>query len=64
VEVLRFCQVSPVGTGLTSASHRSDWCSPVVLVLLVPLRSRVGFGGCWFLGPVALQWLCGLDKLG
>jgi hypothetical protein len=60
LEVLRFCQVAPVGTGLIGAAHPSDRCSPVVLELLVPLRSRVGVGGCWFLGPVALQWLRGL----
>jgi hypothetical protein len=50
--------------GLTGAAHRPDWCSPVVLELLVPLRSRVGVGGCWFLGPVALQWLHGLSQVG
>jgi hypothetical protein len=64
VEVLRFCQVAPAGTGLTGAAHRSDRCSSVVLELLVPLRYRVGVGGCWFLGPVALQWLHGLGQLG
>jgi hypothetical protein len=42
------------------AAHQPDRCSLVVLELLVPLRSRVGVGGCWFLGPVALQWVCGL----
>jgi hypothetical protein len=35
-----------------------------VLELLVPLRSRVRVGGCWFLRPVALQWLRGLGQLG
>jgi hypothetical protein len=64
VEVLRFCQVAPAGTGLTGAAQRSDWCSPVVLELLDPTHSRVGVGGCWFLGPVALQWLRGFGQLG
>jgi hypothetical protein len=63
VEVLRFCQVAVAKTGLTGAAHWSDPCSPVVLELLVPLRSRVGAGGCWFLGPVALQWLRDLGQL-
>jgi hypothetical protein len=52
-----FCgssQILPAGTGRTGAAHRPDRCRPVVLELLVPLRSRVGVGGCWFLGPVAL----------
>jgi hypothetical protein len=35
-----------------------------LLELLVALRSRVGFGGCWFLGSVALQWLRGPGQLG
>jgi hypothetical protein len=57
------CLVSPAGTGLTGGAHRSDrwvcrlevWCS-------------AAFSGrkvvCWFLGPVALQWLRGLGQLG
>jgi hypothetical protein len=52
-----FCVSSHIlsaGTGFTGAAHRLDRCSPVVLELLVPLCSRVGVGGCWFLGPVAL----------
>jgi hypothetical protein len=57
-------QVLPGAPARTGASHRSDWCSLVVLELLVLLRSRVGVGGCWFLGPVALQWLRGLGQLG
>jgi hypothetical protein len=51
--VWAFCgssQILPVGTSLTGAAHRPDRCSPVVLELLVLLRSRVGGGGCWFLG--------------
>jgi hypothetical protein len=63
VEVRRFCQVAPAGIGLIGVAHRSDWCSPAELDLLVPLRFRVGLGGCWFLGPVALQWLHGLVQL-
>jgi hypothetical protein len=42
-------------TGLTGAGDRSDRCGLVLLELLFSLRSRVGLGGCWFLGPVALQ---------
>jgi hypothetical protein len=64
MEVLRFSLFAPTRTGLTGAAHRSDRCSPVVLKLLVLLRSRLGLGGCWFLGSVALQWLCGLGQLG
>jgi hypothetical protein len=64
VEVLRICRCALAGTGLTSAAHRSDRCRTVLLELLLPLRSRVGVGGCWFLGPVALQWLRGLGQLG
>jgi hypothetical protein len=64
VEVLRFCQVAPIGTGLTGATHRFDRCSLVVLEVLVPLCSRVGVCGCWFLGPLALQCLRGLGQLG
>jgi hypothetical protein len=41
-------------TGLTGAGDRCDWCGLWLLELLVPLHSRVGFGGCCFLGPVAL----------
>jgi hypothetical protein len=63
-EVLRFFHVPLAGTGLTGAAHRFDRCSPVVLELLVLLRSRVGVGCCWYLGPVALQWLRGLGQLG
>jgi hypothetical protein len=62
-----FCgssQVLPAGTGLTGAAHQPDQCRSVVLELLVPLRSRVCVGGCWFLGPAALQWLRGLSQLG
>jgi hypothetical protein len=62
-----FCgssQILPAGTGLTGAAHQPDRCSPVVLELLVSLRSRVGVGGCSFLGPVALQRLRGLVQLG
>jgi hypothetical protein len=54
VEVLRFFWIASVWTGVTGAAHRSDRCSLVVLKLLVSLRSPVGVGGCWFLGPVAL----------
>jgi hypothetical protein len=64
VEDLRFSQVALAGIGLTGAAHRSDWCSPVVLELLVPLQSRVGVGGCWFLGSISLQYLRGLGQLG
>jgi hypothetical protein len=35
-----------------------------MLELLFLLRPRVDFGGCWFLGSVALQWLRGLGQLG
>jgi hypothetical protein len=35
--------------------HRSDSLPYQILVLTVV---------CWFLGPVALQWLCGLGQLG
>jgi hypothetical protein len=46
VEVLRFCQGAPAGTGLTGVCDRSDWCSPVA--------ARVGFsaafsGRLWWL---------------
>jgi hypothetical protein len=64
MEVLRFCQIAPAVTSLTGVAHRSDQCRTVVLELLVPLRSRVGIGGCWFLGLVALKWLRGLGQLG
>jgi hypothetical protein len=39
-----FCggrQVSPVGTGLTGATHRSDWCWSVDSSFGVALRSQV-----------------------
>jgi hypothetical protein len=58
------CQVSPIGTGLTGDAHRPDRCSSVRLECCVPLRSRVCEVGGWFLGPVALPWLCGLANLG
>jgi hypothetical protein len=64
MEVLRISWLAPAGTSLTGASHRSDRCKTMVLEVLVPLRSRVHVGGCWFLGPVALQWLCGLGQRG
>jgi hypothetical protein len=35
-----------------------------VLELLVSPLSQVREGGCWFLGPVALQWLRDLGQLG
>jgi hypothetical protein len=47
-------------TGLTGGAHRPDQCRSVRLEFGVPLRSRVREVGCWFLGPVALQWLRGL----
>jgi hypothetical protein len=52
-------------TGLTGVGTccGSSQCSVMVLELLVLLRSQVGVGGCWFLGWVALQWLCGLGQL-
>jgi hypothetical protein len=56
--VVAFCgssQVLLAGTGLTDGAHRPNRCRSVALELLVPLRSRVGEGGGWFLGPVALQ---------
>jgi hypothetical protein len=49
--------------GLTGCAHRPDRCNSVRLEVCVPLRSRVREVGCWFLGPVALQWLCGLGQL-
>jgi hypothetical protein len=64
VVVLRFCQAGPAGTGLTSATHWSDRCSPVVLELLVPLRSRVGVGDCWFLGLIVSSGYMVLANLG
>jgi hypothetical protein len=36
------CSASPVGTGLTGGSHRSDQCWSVDSRFGVPLRSRVG----------------------
>jgi hypothetical protein len=51
-------------TGLTGGAHRPDRCKSVRLEVCVPLCSRVREVGCWFLGPVALQWLCGLGQLG
>jgi hypothetical protein len=55
------CSVSPAGTGLTSGAHRSDRCGSVDSRFGGPLRSRVG-RLCVGLGPVALQWLRGLDQ--
>jgi hypothetical protein len=49
--------------GFTSRD-RSDRYRLVRLEFCVPLRSRVCEVGSWFLGPVALQWLCGLGQLG
>jgi hypothetical protein len=57
------CQVSPAGTGLTGGAHRSDRWRSVDSRFSVPLRSRVGEVGSWFLGSVALQWLRGLGQL-
>jgi hypothetical protein len=62
-----FCgsrQISLAGTDLTSGAHRPDRCRSVRLECCVPLRSRVCEVGSWFLGLVALQWLCGLANLG
>jgi hypothetical protein len=53
VEISRFHQ-----------QDRSDRCRSVRLEFGVPLRSRVREVCCWFLGLVALQWLCGLGQLG
>jgi hypothetical protein len=57
-------QLSPAGTGPTGGAHRSDRCWSVDSRFGVPLRSQVGRLCCWFLGPVALQWLRGLGQLG
>jgi hypothetical protein len=57
-------QVSPARTGLTGGAHRPDRCRLVRLEFCVPLRSRVCKVESWFLGSVALQWLCGLGQLG
>jgi hypothetical protein len=64
VVVLRFRQGAPVGTSLTGEVDRSYRCSPVAARVSFPLLYQVRFGGCWFLGPIALQWLCGLGILG
>jgi hypothetical protein len=50
--------------GLTGGAHRPDRCKSVRLEVGVPLHSRVREVGCWFLGPVALQWLRGFGQLG
>jgi hypothetical protein len=57
------CSVSPAGTGLTGGAHRSDRCGSVDSRFGVPLFSSRKVV-CWFLGPVALQWLRGLGQLG
>jgi hypothetical protein len=46
VEIVRSCPGVPDFTSLTGGGDRSDRCSLWLLELLVPLRSRVGFGGC------------------
>jgi hypothetical protein len=51
-------------TGLTGGAHRPDRCKSVGLEVCVPMCSRVQEVGCWFLGPVELQWLRGLGQLG
>jgi hypothetical protein len=58
------CSVSPAGTGLTGGAHRSDRCGSVDSRFGFPLRFSGRKVVCWFLGPVALQWLRGLDQLG
>jgi hypothetical protein len=64
VSIYGSSQVPPAGTGLTGGAHRPDRCRSVRLEVGVPLRSWVCEVGCWFLGPVALQWSRGLGKLG
>jgi hypothetical protein len=54
-------------TGLTGAGNRSDRCSTGSKPSKFPLCVLVCFGSkgcCWFLCPVALQWLRGLGQLG
>jgi hypothetical protein len=62
-----FCgssQVSSAGTGLTGGAHQPDQYRSVRLEVGVPLLSRVCEVGCWFLRPVAFQWLRGLGQFG
>jgi hypothetical protein len=51
------CPASLAGTGLTGVGQ---WTRGLVF------RCVLGSEGCacWFLGPVALQWLRGLGQLG
>jgi hypothetical protein len=58
------CSVSPAGTGLTGGAHRSDRCESIDSRFGFPLRFLGRKVVCWFLGPVALQWLRGLGQLG
>jgi hypothetical protein len=44
----------PARTGLSGGGDRSDRCGVSVSRVFVLPRSRVGFGGCWFLGSVVL----------
>jgi hypothetical protein len=52
----------------TSRDRSDRWCSPVwpVLVSGLEVWCSAAFSGrevvCWFLGPVALQWLRGLGQ--
>jgi hypothetical protein len=55
------CSVSPAGTGLTGGTHR---CESVDLRFGFPLRLSGPKVVCWFLSPVALQWLRGLGQFG
>jgi hypothetical protein len=48
--------------GFTSRDQ-SGRCRSIRLEVCVPLRSQVSEVRCWSLGPVALQWLRGLDQL-
>jgi hypothetical protein len=56
------CSVSPVGTGLIGGAHRTDRCESVDSSFGFPLRFSGRKVVCRFLGPVALQWLRGLDQ--
>jgi hypothetical protein len=58
------CPVSPAGTGLTGGATCltgvGQWTQGLVFRCVLGSKGCV----CWFLGPVALQWLRGLGQLG